>query len=196
ERVPGRYIVELTSEPVAEHVARMPGRNTMRGAAASAHRARLRSEQNAMRPRLEQQRAQVLGTVDTVANAMFVQVPDDATAQLAAMPGVARVVPVRMMHMVLDRAVLLHKVADAWNQIGADRAGLGVKIAIIDSGIDAGHPGFQDSSLTAPDSFPRASAASDLAYTNGKIIVARSYVSLLPNRDPDRSARDNVGHGT
>ena len=137
-----------------------------------------------------------MGPVDTVANAMFVQIPDDAAAQLATLPGVKRVLPVRMMHMVLDRAVLLHKVADAWSQIGAGRAGLGVKIAIIDSGIDAGHAGFQDASLTAPDSFPRANTTSDLAYTNGKIIVARSYVGLLPSRDPDTSARDHVGHGT
>src|SRR5262249_40921441 len=119
ERVPGRYIVELTTEPVADHVARLPGRN-MRGAAAASHRTRLRSEQNAMRPRLEQRKAQVLGAVDTVANAMLIQIPDESVAQLAATPGVKRVVPVRTMHMLLDRAVLLHKVADAWNQIGAD----------------------------------------------------------------------------
>src|SRR6266478_1019915 len=192
----GRYIVELNTEPVAEHVARLSRRPALHGAAATAHRTRLRAEQQTLRTQIELGQARVLDTVDTVANALFVQIPDEQAAQLASLPGVKRVTPVRMMHMVLDRAVLLHKVADAWNQIGADRAGLGVKIAIIDSGIDSAHAGFRDASMTAPATFPRSGATSDLAYTNGKIIVARSYVSLLPNRDPDHSARDHVGHGT
>ncbi len=132
----GRYIVELNTEPVAEHVARLSRRPALHGAAATAHRTRLRAEQQTLRTQIELRQAKVLDTVDTVANAMFVQIPDEQAAQLASLPGVKRVTPVRMMHMVLDRAVLLHKVADAWNQIGADRAGLGVKIAIIDSGID------------------------------------------------------------
>jgi minor extracellular serine protease Vpr len=195
-RVPGRYIVELSTEPVAEHVTRAAPRGGMRSPAALTHRALVQAEQLQVRSRLEQQQVRVLDSIDTVANALFVELPDAAAATLAAIPGVKRVLPVRVMHMVLDRAVVLHKVVDAWNQIGADRAGAGVKIAIIDSGIDSANPGFQDSSLTMPDSFPRVNSTSDLAYTNTKIIVARSYVSMLPRRDPDRSARDHVGHGT
>ena len=80
--------------------------------------------------------------------------------------------------------------------MGSAHAGEGIKIAIIDTGIDSTHAGFQDSTLTTPDSFPRTNNASDLAYTNNKIIVARSYVGLLPNRDPDISVRDHMGHGT
>ncbi len=198
--VPGRYIVELSEEPVADHVTRLrlPARTGMRSSAAVSHRALVRSQQQRVRQGLEQRQSLVLGSVDTVANALFVQAPDGASAaDLASLPGVKRVHPVRMMHMVLDRAVLLHKVADVWNRIGVETAGAGVKIAIIDSGIDSGHAGFQDASLSPPDlTFPRATNASDLAYTSGKIIVARSYVSLLPNRDPDLSARDRVGHGT
>ena len=196
EKVPGRYIVELTTEPVSEHVARLPGRARLESAAASAHRRRVRSEQQQVRRQLEQRQARVLESIDTVANALFVEAPEDAAARLASVPGVKRVLPVRKFHMLLDRAVLLHKVADAWNQIGSDRAGEGVKVAIIDSGIETSHPGFQDPALTPPDSFPRVNSPSDLAYTNGKIIVARSYVNLLQYRDPDLSARDHSGHGT
>lgn len=196
ETVPGRYIVELSSEPVAEHVTRLRLRGGMKGAEATAHRARLRREHDTVRRQLQQKHAVVLDGVDTAANALFVNAPGADAAQLAALPGVKRVLPERTFHMVLDRAVLLHKVADAWNIVGSDRAGAGVKIAIIDSGIESGHPGFQDPSMQAPDSYPRATNASDLAYTNGKIIVARSYVNLLPSRDPDLSARDRVGHGT
>jgi subtilisin family serine protease len=196
ERLPGRYIVELNTESVSEHVLHSSIRSGMRSAVASTHRTRVRGEQQQLRSRLEGQQAVVLDSVDTVANAMFVQISDQDSAKLAGLPGVKRVIPVRMMHMVLDRAVVLHKVIDAWNEIGADRAGVGMKIAIIDSGIDAGHPGFQDTSITVPESYPRVNSESDIPYTNNKIIVARSYVNLLPYRDPDYSASDRVGHGT
>jgi subtilisin family serine protease len=189
----------MSTEPVSEHMARQgrSGRAAMRSAAAASHRAMVRAGQQQLRRLLEARRGVVLGSVDTVANALFVQAADGSAADLASLPGVKRVHPVRMMHMVLDRAVVLHRVTDAWNRIGADTAGAGVKIAIIDSGIDSGHAGFQDPSLSPPDlTFPRATDAADLAYTNNKIIVARSYVSMLPNRDPDLSARDRFGHGT
>jgi subtilisin family serine protease len=74
---------------------------------------------------------------------------------------------------------------------------MGVKIAIIDSGIDVRHAAFQGSSLTIPDGYPKTGTDSDADYTNNKVIAARSYVSLLPNPlDPDWSVRDRVGHGT
>ena len=195
QRIPGRYIVELDTEPVAEHVARLRSRQGVRGSEAAAHRARIATEHDTVRTRLEQKQATVLDSVDTVANALIVDATDPA--QLASTPGVKRVYAVRLFHPVLDRAVQLHKVVDAWNQIGgSDQAGAGIKIAIVDTGVDVSHAGFQDSSLTAPDGFPRFNQAADRAYTSGKIIVARSYVSLLPFRDPDSSARDHVGHGT
>jgi subtilisin family serine protease len=71
-----------------------------------------------------------------------------------------------------------------------------VKIAIIDSGIDNTHPAFQDSSLPVPEGFPRANNESDLAFTNNKVIVARSYAAYFLRSDPDRSPRDHFGHGT
>ena len=204
--IPGHYVVELLTPSVAEQAfgvagsGRPPG-NRARMAAGSAafdsHRSRLRGEQQLMRTRLEQRQARVLGAVDTVANAIFVELMgDDGLAKLRALPGVKRVVPMREFHRVMDRAVLVHKVADAWAQIGGDRAGQGIKVAVIDTGVEVAHPAFQDREMQAPASFPRATSAADEVNTSGKIIVARSYVSMLPRRDPDLSARDRVGHGT
>lgn len=206
--VKGHYILELSTEPVVDLVSprvaqgartrpvvRLADLNTSR---AHAHRARLHAEQDLLRPTLEGRGAKVLERVDTVANALIVQAPDTVTeADLAAMPGVKHVYPVRSFKMVLDRAVLTHRIVEAWNQVGgSDRAGEGMKIAILDSGIDVSHAGFQDPSVTAPPGFPRVNRSADTINTNNKVVVARSYVDLLPSPDSDYSAADHVGHGT
>jgi subtilisin family serine protease len=80
--------------------------------------------------------------------------------------------------------------------VGVDRAGEGIKIAIIDSGIDIDHKGFQDASLKPPEGYPKTNAEGDVKFTNGKVIVARSYVSMFSTPDPDESPRDHIGHGT
>ena len=192
ERVPGRYIVELTGEPVVTQVTR--GRMT--GLAAVTQRSRVKSEQEAVRGQLERREARVVDSVNTVANALFVEIDDSKAADLASTPGVKRVWPVRTVRMLLDRAVMLHRVTDVWTAMGADNAGAGVKVAIIDSGIEPEHAAFQDSSLAMPEGFPKSDGSYDLAYTNNKIVVARSYVYLLQSRDADYSPRDHIGHGT
>src|SRR5260370_7855867 len=67
-------------------------------------------------------------------------------------------------------------------------AGLGIKVAVIDTGIDSRHQAFNDPALTPPPGFPKTNTQFDAAYTNNKIIAARSY-----NSSP---AIDGQGHGT
>ncbi len=92
---------------------------------------------------------------------------------------------------------------------GVSNAGAGIKIGIIDSGIDQTHPAFQDKSLTPPAGFPKCTNnhPEDCNYTNNKVIVARSYIrqqsagtnpsNVAANSIPDDySPRDRQGHGT
>lgn len=195
EVVPGRYIVELDGDSVAVHVARQRGRGGLRGAAAEARRSTLRGEQARARQQLGGG-VTVNGAVENVGNALLVSVPDGDVERLRALPGVRRVRQVRTVKRLLDRAVVVNKVSEAWDRIGDANAGTGMKVAIIDTGVDNAHPSLRDSGLQAPDSYPRTNASTDDAFTNGKVIVARSYVDLLARRDPDASARDHVGHGT
>lgn len=196
---PGRWIVELADEPVAGHVLRTAGRGRARAALASEqarnHRARLRAEQRRVGRGVEAEGAAVVDQVDTVANALLVRAGDAAAARLERLPGVRRVVPARRFRLMLDRALPLHKVPEAWERVGAEQAGQGIKIGIIDTGIDASHPGFQDPTMSAPEGYPRFNDEADAAFTNGKIIVARSYAAMF-DREDDPTARDNVGHGT
>src|SRR5438094_17844 len=192
--VPDRYIVELSSAPAALRM-RAQGRGTNRPEV-ERRGVEVRSEQARTRLAIEQEGGRILESADTVINAIFVAMPAADAARLARIPGVRHVHPVRQFKPLLDHAVVVHKIVDAWNQIGLDHAGLGIKIAMIDTGIDNTHPAFQDSSLPVPSGFPKTNNVSDQQYTNHKVIVARSYASLLATTDPDPSARDRQGHGT
>jgi subtilisin family serine protease len=198
--LPDRYIVELTGESAAQYIARTFPANQRReallGAPGLQARASVRREQAAVRARLERRGARIAGSVDTVANALFVHIPAARVARLRNVRGVLRILPERTYQLTLDHALPLHKVPQAWSLGGAYPQGSGMKIGMIDTGIQITHPGFNDTGFQAPPGFPLVNAASDTVFTNQKVIVARSYVSLCDPTDPDSSAQDNIGHGT
>ncbi|MCP5116443.1 MAG: hypothetical protein GY953_36900, partial [bacterium] len=190
--VPGHYIVELTEEPAAA-AREKPGQR--RATAMAERRNQVWSQQATLRRVLDRYEARAIDTVDTVANALLVKMPDHLAARLAAIDGVKRVAPVYEYRASLERAIPLHRVPEAWQRLGgADGAGAGVSIGIIDTGIDNRHPGFVDLSIPVREGFPRVNRTSDLVYTSNKVIVARSYLSLLG--EADSSARDSRSHGT
>jgi hypothetical protein len=69
-----------------------------------------------------------------------------------------------------------------------EKAGAGVKIGILDSGLNTDHKGFKDDSMTAPEGFPQATPESNLQFTNGKVIVVRAF--------DGGTIADTTGHGT
>ena len=158
-----------------------------------AARARVESAQQQLRGELARRKMRVSGSAQTLLNAVFVRVPRERAAELRSLAGVKHVVRLPRLKRNLNTAVNLVNVPTAWSALsgGMANAGAGVKIAIIDSGIDDTHPAFQDASLQPPAGFPKGNAA----YTNGKIIVARTYEPMFYLPD-DRTPRDRSGHGT
>jgi minor extracellular serine protease Vpr len=198
--VPNRYIVQLSTEPVAVHASRSIARGSVHArlhtADSEQHRAAIRAQQAAARETIERSGGLIRGALEILSNALLVEIPDEKAGELTLVPGVQAIYPVRRFHMSLDHALPLHHVPDVWTQIGLANAGAGVMIGMIDSGIEITHPGFNDAGFAAPPGFPVAGAMSDLAFTNNKVIVARSYASMFEVKDPDPSVRDHVGHGT
>lgn len=190
--VPDLYIVELAGEPAAAvAIGGMKGRRE----AVADRRAQIQAEQRAVRAALAERGIEVLESVDTVANALVVRVREREAAGLTSVPGVVRVHPVYQVRLLLDRALALSRVPEAWDRIGGEqRAGAGVKIAVIDTGIDHEHAAFRDPSLETPEGYPRVAREEHRKYTNNKIIVARTYESLLGN--DNGTPRDDMGHGT
>ena len=146
----------------------------------------------------------LVGSVQLLGNIVFVESRDqNASASLATLPGVSRVERMAKVRPLMNRAVDLTGVRQAWNLVGGTgKAGEGMKIAVVDTGIDQTHPALQDPSLLRPPGFPKCSG-DECNYTNSKVIAARSYVSQLAlsgfpseSRPDDLSPRDRVGHGT
>jgi minor extracellular serine protease Vpr len=199
------WMVVLADPPVVE---RFPGRIEQTRAASEPYRQHIREVQQVLRAQIEGMQIPVTGAVQHLLNGVFVRATPAQAALLRSLPGVQAVVPLRRFH--INNQLSLSNVQLAWNSSaigGQSNAGQGLKIAIIDTGIDQTHPSFQDSSLAPPAGFPKCDVQSNCAFTNNKVIVARSYVSTLTagsnSRDPaadsrpdDLSARDLIGHGT
>ncbi len=196
--VPGRYVIELAGDPAAISTVRQgsSSRLAARTAGFAAARASVRQQQSAARREVASRGGAVINSLDTVINGLVVNIPEERAAELAQIPGVVRVHPVDRVLPFLDHALGVHHVPAAWAALplGQNSAGAGMKIAMIDTGIDVNHPAFS-APLPALEGYPRVFDPADVKFTNAKIIVARNYTSLLPDGgDPD--ADDHEGHGT
>ena len=200
---PGRYALFLEDPPVS---ARFATREEMRTTACAAYRQQIESRQETVKRDLESRNIQIAGSVSTLLNAIFVVAGPERLAELRSIPGVVGVQPLRRGKKLANRATQLVDAPAAWTALGGQQnAGAGIKIAIIDTGIDQTHPAFQGSTLPMPSGFPLCTTGhpEDCAYTNNKVIVARSYVRMLAagtgpaNSTPDDfSPRDRDGHGS
>lgn len=195
-----RYALVLEEPPLARQLGTAPKAWT--AANQDAWR-RLEAAQQLVKTRLVEAGIPVLGQTQVLLNAIYVRATETQANELRQWPGVRRVERMRSWKRHMVRALDLVNAPGAWARVGgSSQAGRGVKIAILDTGIDHTHPAFQDPSLPVPPGYPKC-VASDCAFTNNKIIAARSYVDLLVladtpewSRPDDLSPRDHVGHGT
>lgn len=202
------YTVILQSPSVGKRLsmsrAKGPRRAPVRVAAASIeHMARaVERTQRPVVSALEGSGAAVLGSVRNVLNAVFVRATPRQARQIESIPGVASIARSREFDLNLDSVADVVRLGEARLRSGGIGAtGAGVKIAIIDSGLDFDHEGFQDDSLPAIPGYPKG-RPQHLKFANSKIIAVRSYIHLQNSGVPststpdDESPRDSSGHGT
>jgi subtilisin family serine protease len=121
--------------------------------------------------------AQIRWRYRLVANGFAVVVPDRAVSKLARIPGVDAVWPNVRYHS--------SRTIGGPEQIGADKlwgpalatAGNGMKIAVIDDGIDATNPYFNPSGFQYPAGFPKGQTQ----YATAKVIVQRTFAPPSPS---------------
>jgi minor extracellular serine protease Vpr len=156
--------------------------------------ARLRGEQALATQRIERAipGSRVRRHYLTVLDGLSVLLSPTEVRALRRVRGVTAVYPNLRYHELTDTVPEVIGAPGLW---GTDLAGggEGIKIGVIDDGIDQRHPFFASSGLVAPPGYPKGVRA----FTTGKVIVARSFAPAgAPRRDrlPFDSAVSH--HGT
>jgi len=153
----------------------------------------LRSRKARLAAAIRDTGADIVGSTEFVLNALLVRATPDQLEALRRLPGVESALVAPEMRLWLDAAVPLVRAPEAWAlpAVGGEaNAGRGIKIAIIDTGIDQTHPMFQSSGLQVPSGYPKGDTQAMIAgFTNSKVIVARDFTG-------GTSAADTDGHGT
>lgn len=138
-------------------------------------------------------RANVAREYDTVLNGVGVELNGASLDSLRAGPGVTNVEYAGRFELLMDRSKALINLAPLWAAVGGEaNAGAGMKVGVIDTGIDQTHPFLTDATLTPPPGFPKFDPG-NLAYTSDKVIVARVYYTGKPGILTAEAAQD---HGT
>jgi subtilisin family serine protease len=138
---------------------------------------RLKSGQRALEARIRAAipRAQVRWRYGVVLNGFAVVVPRGQVARLARITGVGRVWPNVGYRGLLDTTPQLIGATALWSPALAT-AGQGMRIGIVDDGIDQTHPFFSPQGFSYPPGFPKGQTA----YTTPKVIAARAFAPATP----------------
>jgi minor extracellular serine protease Vpr len=138
-------------------------------------------------------KAQVTGSWDISLNAVSVKLNGTSLDTLQAAPQAIRAEYEGLYYPTVDSTVdpdlaMISAVA-AWDVAGGSAmAGAGVKVAIVDTGIDITHPCFSDTG------YPAQTQIGDRTFTNNKVIVAKVFSNKTPSRGYTAEALQE--HGT
>ncbi len=193
----GYALVQLKGEPLSTYAKTKPGpgkKIDMNSVTTKSYRAQLSAQRNDFKKWLQVNapRAQITGAWDISLNAVGVKLNGTTLTKLRSAPQVKRAELQGVYHKTAEDIdlSLVHAMA-AWAEVGGHaNAGKGVKVGIVDTGIDQDHPCFNDAGYTAPAGFPKG----QLKYTNAKVIVAKVFNNKGRQNGFDAEAIDD--HGT
>ena len=172
-------IVQLKGDPLSTDPATTPtpGKKiNFNSSAVKSYRAQLAAERNDYRKWLAANapKAKIVDQYDISLNAVSVDLNGESLATIASAPQVQTAQYEGLYHttsdLTIDPDLSLINAMSAWEQVGGEaNAGAGVKVAIVDTGIDTGHPCFNDSGYT------NQQQKGDTSFTNNKVIVAKVF---------------------
>jgi minor extracellular serine protease Vpr len=179
-------IVQLRSEPLSTYPATRPppGRKIdFSSNAVRSYRVQLAAERNDFKRWLQSnaRNAKITSQYDVSLNAVVVQLNGTPKATIEHAPQATRVEYQGIYYLTQceepDHDLALIHAIDAWNVDGGPaNAGDGVKVAVIDSGIDITHPCFSDVG------YPPQPQLGDTRFTNNKVIAAKVFNNKAKKR--------------
>jgi subtilisin family serine protease len=174
-------LVQLNGDPLATYAKTKPAKgkkidfssNTVKS-----YRAQLSALRNDYKAwlRANVPQAKVTGEFDISLNAVAVQLNGATLQQVSATPMVRSAQYQGLYYPnAVDPDLAIIQAPAAWDRSGgAATAGAGVKVAIVDSGIDHLHPCFSDAGYAVQTSL------GDPRFTNNKVIAAKVFNNKLP----------------
>jgi subtilisin family serine protease len=188
-------IVQLNGAPLAtsEKTHPAPGKKIdFSSQKTKSYRAQLSALRNEFKQWLKTNApaAQVTGEFDIALNAVAVQLNGTSLETLRTAPQALSAEYEGLYYPVADDPDLgIIDAIQAWSQAGgAANAGAGVKVAIVDTGIDTTHPCFSDAGYA-----PRQQLG-DRSFTNNKVIAAKVFNMRAKNQGFTAEAIQD--HGT
>ncbi len=189
-------LVQLNGEPLATYVRTAPPKGKkidFSSAAVKSYRAHLSALRNDYKAwlRANVPQASVSGEFDISLNAVAVKLGSATLAQVSATAMVKAAEYQGLFYPnVVDPDLALISAEQAWARNGGTpaTAGAGVRVAVVDSGIDQSHPCFSDTG------YPQQTQLGDRRFTNNKVITARVFNNKL--RQSNFTAAGVGEHGT
>jgi minor extracellular serine protease Vpr len=200
-------VVVMVGDPVAVVRQRTPGKR-LAVASEQAIAATLRSQQEALVPMLRAHGAKVLARMQYAINGIKITAPSDQLEALRRLPGVIAVKPVLVHNLDNATSVPFIGTPQAW-ATAPGLHGEGIKIAILDTGIDYTHANFAGPGTVS--AFNAAAASSTLPadptlfgpnapkVKGGYDLVGDAYNANDPAHNtpvPDSNPLDCNGHGS
>ena len=189
-----RALVILNGDPLSTYVKTKPAHGKKIDFASNttkSYRAQLSALRNDYKKWLQANypKAKITGSYDISLNAVAVELNGAPLAGIAASPLVKQAQYEGIYHKLntVPDLTLVSAPAITGGSGGKD-AGAGVKVAVIDTGIDAGHPCFADTG------YPAQKQLGDTKLTNNKVIAAKVFNNKTPSRDYTAEAIGD--HGT
>ena len=168
-------LVQLRGEALATYAKTKPAQGKkidFSSTTVKAYRAHLSAQRNEFKAWLRQNApgAKVTGEFDIALNAVGVALGSETLAKIASAPMVQHAEYQGLYYPTAenDPDLSLIHAQDAWRHGGGGK-GDGVKVAIVDSGIDATHPCFADAG------YPAQAQLGDRRFTNNKVIAAKVF---------------------
>jgi len=193
----GSALVVLKGDPLATSEKTKPASGKkidFNSSAVKNYRAQLNALRNDFKQwlRANAPSAQVTGEFDIALNAVGVKLNGATLGTIAAAPMVSSA-QLQAVYRPLaheDPDLRLVHALEAWAAGGGTPTakGDGVKVAIVDSGIDASHPCFDDAG------YPNQQKQGPAALTNNKVIVAKVFNNKAANKN--WTPEDLNSHGT
>ena len=191
-------LVRLNGEPLSVNprTKPAPGKKVdYSSETTKSERARLSALRNDFKAWLRQNapNAKVSGEYDLAVNAVAVRLNGTSLTTLRSAPQVVAA-EYQSVYRPLDNAdpdLALINAIQAWrsSQVGGDaNAGRGIKVGIVDTGIDVKHPCFADTGFAATRQL------GDTRFTNNKVIVAKVFNNKTPSQGYTPEAIQD--HGT